>query len=107
VSRPRSELEGPARRRAPPSVARHRRTAARRVPDETPAPPLAGHHATGVERDTVIVATTAGGETLTSSPMPRIQAEMLLILGVRGGTGRVRPTGIVRAAMRNALRDGQ
>ena len=52
------------------------------------------------DRDTVIVATTAGGETLTSQPMPRIQAEMLLALGVLGGHGRVRSTGIVRAAMR-------
>jgi hypothetical protein len=51
--------------------------------------------------DTVIVATTAGGETLTSRPMPRIQAEMLLILGVRGGHGRVRSTGIIRAEMRS------
>jgi len=107
VQRSRSNVEGPVRRRAQASVVRHRRTAARRVPDETPAPPLAGHRARGVERDTVIVAMTAGGETLTSSPMPRIQAEMLLILGVRGGTGRVRPTGIVRAALREALRDAQ
>jgi hypothetical protein len=51
--------------------------------------------------DTVIVATTAGGETLTSRPMPRVQAEILLILGVRGGHGRVRSTGIVRAEMRS------
>jgi hypothetical protein len=100
VARTRSEPEGPARRAAPRSVACHRRTAARRVPDEAPAPGPGGHG--GVERDTVIVATTAGGETLTSSPMPRIQAQMLLILGVRGGTGRVRPTGIVRASLRDA-----
>jgi hypothetical protein len=52
-------------------------------------------------RDTLIVATTSGGETLTSRPMPRIQAEMLLALGVRGGHGRVRPTGIVRAELRD------
>jgi hypothetical protein len=50
--------------------------------------------------DTVIVATTAGGETITSRPMPRLQAEILLVLGVRGGHGRVRRTGIVRAEMR-------
>lgn len=50
--------------------------------------------------DTVIVATTAGGETLTSRPMPRVQAEMMLLLGVRGGHGRVRSTGIIRAEIR-------
>jgi hypothetical protein len=53
-------------------------------------------------RDTLIIATTAGGETLTSKPMPKVQAEILLALAVRGGHGRVRPTGIVRAEMRAA-----
>lgn len=52
----------------------------------------------------MIVATTAGGETLTSRPMPRVQAEIMLLLGVRGGHGRVRSTGIVRAEIR-ASRD--
>ncbi|HEX5015395.1 MAG TPA: hypothetical protein VFV72_14705 [Candidatus Limnocylindrales bacterium] len=102
MQRTRSELEGPVRRHARRNggVTR-RRSATGRVPDETLPSPPAGHHDAAVERDTVIVATTAGGETLTSSPMPRIQAEMLLVLGVRGGTGRVRPTGIVRAALRD------
>jgi hypothetical protein len=74
-------------------------TAARRRPTvDAPPPPRRARP----DADTVIVATTAGGETLTSQPMPRIQAEMLLALGVRGGHGRVRSTGIVRATMRRS-----
>lgn len=41
----------------------------------------------------VIVATTKGGETLTSKPMPRVVAEMLLVLGSRRG-------GVERAELR-------
>ena len=37
----------------------------------------------------VIVATTDGGETLTSRPMPRVIAEMLIVLWVRRGIARV------------------
>ena len=37
----------------------------------------------------VIVATTHGGETLTSRPMPKVVAEMLLALWVRRGIARV------------------
>jgi hypothetical protein len=88
------------RRRLRGGVPPRRRAAAGPVPDEIPAPALAGQ----IDRDTVIVATTAGGETLTSGPMPRLQAEMLLVLGVRGGTRRVRPTGIIRASLRDVPR---
>jgi hypothetical protein len=37
----------------------------------------------------VIVATTLGGERLTSRPMPKVVAEMLLALWVRRGIARV------------------
>src|SRR5262245_47644155 len=98
----RSDSTGPVRHHARWVPQTRPWARARRVPDETPPPAFPPRAVRPVSRDTVIVATTAGGETLTSRPMPRLQAEMLLILGVRGGHGRVNATGIVEASLRSS-----